>query len=626
MKSRLSFFIHLPLVCASLVWCSQPVYAITAQEAAASAVQCEVKLGKCNTVSDSCSDDEISIGTCLGEYVNSACCKPKPKPAPTNSASPLDAGQCAGVGGACNGTSDTACPTGFGFIGICSGTFSNKACCKPNPELTGKAGYDTGGKACCLCGSGLADGQCVVSPNESCLNMEKTANNPVLKTYVCRPLKPEECASISTGGKGLCPNIPINADSFSGKKIDGPPVALAPELNIPIPGLKLKPTITAEKGVYNIPWLGQYIAAVYNYLISASVIAAAIMVTYGGFLYIMGSNGVGSINTAKSIISDALIGLFLVIILFTLIKTFASGTATNSNISIRNISPVGIALEQVNQGIQPAPGEDVSEYLRATKQTLADVADGPSPEKPATPDTAAPAIPKAPTGSDAGTANPNCNPKDKIARFAQAQSPWGGKPFGKQPLCTGEDRKTYGDASGAPCCMSYGDSACGPTSLAMVLKAYGENATPETLGALGIANGMRNCNSGGMSPEALIGLGRYPDFEVDYTIDDTRQANKKQKSGKNLSLLNAALQQGKPVIVLCQNCTVKRVKDGKFLTQKKFGGHFMLLTGIYDDGNYALNDPSMGNYNFISQSELKNNTILIYIRRKDNAPIPICKS
>ncbi len=597
--------------------------------AALTETQCAAFLGKCNTVSETCSSDEEQVGICGGTITNSACCKPKSKPVGSPS-SLMDEGQCASVNGVCNGTSDSVCPNGFQFQGVCSGLISNKACCKPTQATVdaakGGQSLKLNGRACCLCGIGLGDGQCVQSPNDSCLGMEKSANNPVLKTYTCRPLLAEECATISSGSKGFCPNIPIEATSFTGKKIDGPPVATAPELNIPIPGLQLKPVITAEKGTYNIPWLGQYIAAVYNYVISAAVIAAAVMMTYGGFLYIMGSNGVGSVNSAKSIISDALIGLFLVIALFTIIKTFASGSVTNSTISIQNISPVGVALEQVNQGIQPAPGEDVSDYLRATKQTLADVADGPSPQKPGTPEAAAPPIPKAPSTGDSSGINPNCNPKDKIVRYAQAQAPWGAKPFGKQPLCTGEDRKTYGDSSGAPCCMSYGDSACGPTSLAMVLKAYGENVTPETLGALGIDNGMRNCNSGGMSPEALVGLGRYPDYQVDYSIDDTRQSGKKQKAGKNLPLLNATLQQGKPVIVLCQNCTVKRVKDGKFLTEKKFGGHFMLLTGVYDDGNYALNDPSMGNFNFISQKELKNNTILIYIRRKDNAPVSVCKS
>jgi uncharacterized protein YvpB len=600
---------------------AQSAYAVSSQEAAQSEVACNVKLGKCNTVSDNCSDDEISVGTCLGEYVNSACCKPKPKPAPTTGS--LDAGQCAGAGGICNGTSDSACPTGFGFIGICSGTISNKACCKPNPDIVGQNGYDLGGKTCCLCGAGIADGQCVISPNGSCLGMENSANNPVLKTYVCRPLTSSECASISAGGKGLCPNIPINAASFTGKPSDGPPVATAPTLNVPIPGLQLKPTLTAEKGIYNIPWLGQYIAAAYNYLISASVIAAAIMITYGGFLYIMSST-VGSINTAKSIMSDALIGLFLVLAMFTIIKTISGTTFTNTSISIRNISPIGIALEQANLGIQPAPGEDTS-FIQSTGLTLNDVTNGATAKSSSTPEPAAPDANSTPS-APAGTTNPDCNPKDKIPRYAQGQAPWGGKPFGKAPLCVGEDNKTYSTVGNAPCCQAYAYSACGPTSLAMVLKAYGTDVTPETIGKLGIENGLRNCNVGGMSPEAVIGLGRYPDFQVDYSIDDTREVKKTPKRGKDLVLLNQALRAGKPVILLCGDCTVKRIKNGKIEDSHKFGGHFMLLTGIYDDGNYAINDPSMGNYNFISQKELKEHSVLIYIRRKDNAPVAVCKT
>ncbi|MCC7357068.1 C39 family peptidase [Candidatus Uhrbacteria bacterium] len=631
----------------SFIYFTQPISATTDKEADESKKQCEQKLGKCNSFSSSCSSNEDKVGVCLGTMVDSACCKAKPEAPPTNGTSLLTPGQCVASGGTCNGITASKCQETYGMIGICEGTFSNKACCRPGIGMIDEK-YSFGDKACCLCGVGLGDAECVVSPNESCLNMEKTANNPVLKTYICRKLSANECASVLPGGEGLCKNKPVNAANFTGTKYSGPPIASAPKLNIPIPGLVLKPSITGENGIYNIPWLAQYIAAAYNYLISASIIAAAVMIAYGGFLYIMSSSGAGSINTAKSIISDAIIGLLLVIMLFTILKTFASGTVTNTNISIRNISPIGLALEEVNQGIRPAPGEDASGYIRATGQTVEDIAEeGSSPETPARPEppakpeptpsspgssspsspgTSPPAAPGTAPSSSEKTSSKVCNPIDKIERFAQAQAPWGQKPFGKKPACTPDERNTFKDSASAPCCMLYGDSACGPTALAMVLKSYGINVTPETLGQLGIENNLRNCNSGGMSPGALINLGRYPDFQIDYSIDDTTQPRKKQKEGKNIQLLNQALKEGKPVIVLCQGCTVKRKENGKFVTEKKFGGHFMLLTGIYDDGNYALNDPSMGRYNFISKKELTNNTVLIYIRRKDNTPIPICKT
>jgi len=455
--------------------------------------------------------------------------------------------------------------------------------------------------------------------------MDQTAKNPVLKNYSCKPVPKEQCILATAGGIGVCPATPISATTFAEKKADGPSVAIAPELGVPIPGLVLKPIITEERNSYSVPWIGQYISAAYNYLIGAAVIAAAIMMTYGGFLYIVGSSS-GTISSARSIMSDALIGLLLLIITFTLLKTFASGTVTTNTINIANIKPVGIALEQVNSGIQPASGENISEYLQATGQSVQDLALGPSPQRPATPE-APTAVPAASNGTTpgSGSGKPDCNPKDKILRYAQAQSPWGGKPFGNKPLCTGDARTELGSTSNASCCMAYGDSACGPTALAMLLKAYGESVTPETVGKLGIDNNLRNCNVGGMSPEALISLNRYPDFVVDESIDDTR-STKKKKVGKNIPLLDKTLREGKPVIFLCGGCTVKRVKNGKFEQQKTFGGHFMLLTGIYDDGHYAVNDPSMGNYNFVSRKEIESpRTSLIFIRRKDNATTTVCK-
>ncbi|MCC7357065.1 hypothetical protein IT408_00990 [Candidatus Uhrbacteria bacterium] len=94
-----------------------------------------------------------------------------------------------------------------------------------------------------------------------------------------------------------------------------------PELNIRIPGLKFGDTTLNPAQEITVPYLGQYIAAIYKYLIGASIIVAAVMIAYGGFLYIVSSSGI-SVSQGKEYIKDALIGLFLVLaantILFTL--------------------------------------------------------------------------------------------------------------------------------------------------------------------------------------------------------------------------------------------------------------------------------------------------------------------
>ncbi len=92
-----------------------------------------------------------------------------------------------------------------------------------------------------------------------------------------------------------------------------------PSNSIDIPGLEYSSDITVQDGKVTIPFLAQYVAAIYRYAIAASLIAAAIMITYGGFLYIVGAS-VKSVTRGKQIITDALVGLVLVISATTILK------------------------------------------------------------------------------------------------------------------------------------------------------------------------------------------------------------------------------------------------------------------------------------------------------------------
>ena len=102
-----------------------------------------------------------------------------------------------------------------------------------------------------------------------------------------------------------------------------------PKLNIRIPGLTLATNVTMKGGeVVKIPFLAQYIAGIYRYIVGASVVAAAVMIVYGGFLYILGSSMM-SVKRGKEVIQDALVGLFLVLGAFTILQTVNSQLNTS---------------------------------------------------------------------------------------------------------------------------------------------------------------------------------------------------------------------------------------------------------------------------------------------------------
>jgi hypothetical protein len=256
---------------------------------------CNARLGICNSISTSCEDGETRIGTCKGTVKDSACCKPTAKSvdAPTG---PLDAGQCTGLSGVCNGTDAFHCPEGFDKVGVCASTFDAKACCKPTAA-----------------------------------KLQSVSNTPTTTK-----------------------RIPL-------------PVA-APKLNVPIPGLEFANNIPIENDTVTIPFIGQYVSAFYKYLVGISVIAAAVMIVYGGFLYVLGAS-IGEISSAKEIIADAIIGLVLVLGTYSILKLINPATVGMNAVKIKIVSQSPFDLGSFNPakplGNAPLSPELIKEALNA---------------------------------------------------------------------------------------------------------------------------------------------------------------------------------------------------------------------------------------------------------------------
>jgi D-alanyl-D-alanine dipeptidase len=87
---------------------------------------------------------------------------------------------------------------------------------------------------------------------------------------------------------------------------------VTPNLGISIPGLSFSdsPNLVTcgSDQCMTIPFIAQYISALFNYLIGVSLIVSAMIIVYGGFLYIVSATGV-QIQNAKQKIIDAVVGL-----------------------------------------------------------------------------------------------------------------------------------------------------------------------------------------------------------------------------------------------------------------------------------------------------------------------------
>ncbi len=489
---------------------------------------------------------------------------------------------------------------------------------------------------CCLCKIASTDAICITTKTiPSCGSLPTKSKNPLLQNYICVPVTDEQCTTQSQGKPGQCTNTPVDEATFAGTAAKaGQNIADAPHLNIPIPGLNFKSSVTAKGGYYQVPWLAQYISGVYRYLVGVSVVAAAIMITWGGSLYVL-SGSVSDVKQAKKIIADAIVGLIFILGAYALLGTLNPSLVGLNTIKIRQVTVVGRSLETVNADIPPAPGEPNGDFMRTLGTTESETASLVTSSNADTSNASSDATTAGTTATNSTTqtttpaATTACNPKDKIQYYAQGQAPWGSLPLGNKPVCTGDQIKKYGDDPAAPCCQAYGFSACGPTSLAMVLKSYGEDVDPSTIGAIAISAGLRNCNTGGVSPTGIITTGRFGDYTVDYSLDNSTDPNRPKKQApkkKDMDGIDSALRSGKPIIFLCGGCQVSSPKNKNASKTKSFPGHFMVLTGVDDKGNYTVNDPSRAGYQTITKGQVAGPTVaLYYVKRKDDTPVSSCK-
>ena len=129
--------------------------------------------------------------------------------------------------------------------------------------------------------------------------------------------------------------------------------------------------------------------------------------------------------------------------------------------------------------------------------------------------------------------------------YMQNDSQWGQHPYG-----------SHGTLS---------SSACGPTSMAMVMKSYGANVTPVETADWSAANGFRESNGTGWG--YFKAIGNTIGLDVNQFQGDTGRVKQD-------------LQNGIPVI--------GSMRPGNFTK----GGHFIVFTGMDSRGNIYVNDPS----------------------------------
>ncbi len=136
------------------------------------------------------------------------------------------------------------------------------------------------------------------------------------------------------------------------------PVTLtAPKLEIPIPNVNLTSAVTQGGGV-SIPFLGQYISGIYNFMIGIVGLVAAVMMIVGGFEYLTSAGEKSKIEAGKKRIINALTGMALAFGSYLLLYVINPNLVTFSSLQLAGVPTVtyGDITELGGGTATPTPG------------------------------------------------------------------------------------------------------------------------------------------------------------------------------------------------------------------------------------------------------------------------------
>lgn len=122
----------------------------------------------------------------------------------------------------------------------------------------------------------------------------------------CRQASPAEPSDVGLPLPAFVPKLPI--------------------LSIPIPGFKgfsqIKVTQADKTRTLDIPFLAEYIQAIYNYVLGLVGLVATVMIVYGGVKWLTAAGDSGKITAAKGVITNAVVGVVIALgsylVLFTI--------------------------------------------------------------------------------------------------------------------------------------------------------------------------------------------------------------------------------------------------------------------------------------------------------------------
>jgi formylglycine-generating enzyme required for sulfatase activity len=198
---------------------------------------------------------------------------------------------------------------------------------------------------CCKCKSDAPSKEfCALTPNGTNCSVaaDKINNQTDSKFQVTCSELTSGCTKVGSDSSAQCGNEPASFDKFNkdyfaaGKSDVAYTTSVAMTLGVPIPGVSFPSKLEIYNNSIQVPYLAIYITAFQKYLFGISLVAAALMLVYGGLLYILSGTG-AKVRDAKGLIQDALIGLGIILGAYVILANINPNTTTFGAIQVPNV-------------------------------------------------------------------------------------------------------------------------------------------------------------------------------------------------------------------------------------------------------------------------------------------------
>ncbi len=144
---------------------------------------------------------------------------------------------------------------------------------------------------------------------------------------------------------------------------------VVPVLNVQIPGFNgLFDTPTSDGKSIQVNFIGQYIGAVYNWILGAAALVAVVMMMIGGLQYVMSRGKEKYITKAKERITNAITGVILLLLAYNIAFFIDPDTLGLKGISIRTVSAI-VLDEAIHENLTSPGVSDLKGKVPACAET-----------------------------------------------------------------------------------------------------------------------------------------------------------------------------------------------------------------------------------------------------------------